>query len=122
MLCGGVVWGRWPILAAEYSLHSCCLVATVSGHHCAMCVPQAASPEIFVKSIRCGLLKASIKFGDNGEVIVTGGPPENAKARGLICLGFSARALSSSSKYHVDMQPKNADSTTQQHLDKSGHP
>ena len=24
--------------------------------------------------------EASIKFGDNGEVIVTGGPPENAKA------------------------------------------
>ncbi|CAE7941590.1 unnamed protein product [Symbiodinium necroappetens] len=25
-------------------------------------------------------IPASIKFGDNGEVIVTGGPPENAKA------------------------------------------
>ncbi|CAE7289345.1 unnamed protein product [Symbiodinium sp. KB8] len=35
-------------------------------------------------------IPASIKFGDNGEVIVTGGPPENAKANGGVFASFVA--------------------------------
>ncbi|OLP88646.1 hypothetical protein AK812_SmicGene30002 [Symbiodinium microadriaticum] len=36
-------------------------------------------------------IPASIKFGDNGEVIVTGGPPENAKANGGVFASFELK-------------------------------